>query len=118
MKTRIFLIAILLSVTPFLQSSKAPEKLSAAKKMVWVDYCGYISAGCPAGSIEVRIASDGTTAYLLAVTAGGSPIQYHLNSISVVSGSSNVFSLNLDYKCTVTGSWVNYVGGAYTMVCP
>lgn len=118
MKTRIFLIAILLSVTPFLQSAKAPQKLSVVKTMAWVNYCGYTSVGCPGGTVEVKIASDGNTAYLLAVTVGGSAIPYHLNSIAVAPGSSNVFSLDLDYKCSSTGSWNNYVGGAYTMVCP
>jgi hypothetical protein len=122
MKTRIFLIAMLLSVTPFLQSAKSYEA-KAVKKLVWTTYCGYVSVGCgstptsPGGPIEVVIASDGTTAYLQQVTVAGSSIPFSVISITPSFGA-NVFSVNFNYLCPSASVWNNYTGGAYTLECP
>lgn len=115
MKTRIFLIAMLLSVTPFLQSAKAPEHQQVSKKMVWIDYCGNVSAGCSGGPLVVKIASDGTTAYLLQVTSGGSSVPFIVHSVVPTFGP-NVFAVNFDYQCPGS-SWQEYDGGAYTLEC-
>lgn len=116
MKTRIFLIAMLLSVTPFLQSAKSPAQQQVFKKLVWTNYCGYTSASCASGTVQVKIASDGTTAYLLQVTLNGTSIPFSVNSVVPTFGP-NVFAVDFDYQCPGAG-WQNYVGGAYTDVCP
>jgi hypothetical protein len=115
MKTRIFLIAMLLSVIPFLQSAKAPDQQKAASNLVWIDYCGNVSAGCSAGPMVVKIASDGTTAYLLQVTSGGVAVPFIVRSIVPTFGP-NVFAVVFDYQCPGEG-WQRYEGGAYTLEC-
>lgn len=119
MKTRILFIAVLFAVTtafypaaPAANSSKANSSL---KKRVWKNYCGNISAAC-SGSIEVKIASDLSGAYLLELKANGVPLSFSTVSISPVAGSPGVFAVNVNYTCN--GVWTNYTGGAYTAVCP
>ncbi|WP_315821760.1 hypothetical protein [Paraflavitalea speifideaquila] len=115
MKTRIFLIAMLLSVAPFLQSAKAPDQQQVFQKLVWIDYCGNVSAGCSGGPLVVKIASNGTTAYLVQVTSGGIAVPFYVHSIVPTFGP-NVFAVNFDYQCPGE-AWQNYNGGAYTLEC-
>lgn len=123
MKTRIILIAFLFTVaTAFqkpVQSANVQEvskntKQQVSKKLAWVRYCGFLSAGCN-GNLEIKIDSDGTTAYVVALTAGGVAVPYSVVSVTPVSGSTGVFSININYLCN--GIWTNYVGGAYTSPC-
>ncbi|WP_276483511.1 hypothetical protein [Paraflavitalea pollutisoli] len=119
MKTRIFLIAVLFAVTtafyPAAPAASSVKSGTALKKKVWKNYCGNISAGCN-GNIEVKIASDLSTAYLLGLTVNGVPLSFSTVSISPVAGSPGVFAVNVNYTCN--GVLTNYTGGAYTAVCP
>lgn len=119
MKTRIFLIAALFVIaTAFYPAAPAASRAkatAAVKKKAWNNYCGNISAGC-SGNIEVKIASDLSTAYLLEMKVGGVPLSFSTVSITPVAGSPGVFSLNVNYTCS--GVWTNYTGGAYTFICP
>jgi hypothetical protein len=115
MKTRIFLIAMLFAASAFRQPVKSANRQEVLQQLAFKNYCGYLSAGCPGGPVEIKIASNGTSAYVVAVTVGGSAIPYSVTSIAPVPGSSGVFSVNLNYQCS--GTWTNYVGGAYTSTC-
>lgn len=121
MKTRILLFAMLfIAVTAFKpahQSGKDQyaQSQSSQQKLAWQDYCGYLSSACN-GVMTIKIASDLSTAYVLEVTGGGTPLSYSVVSITPVPGSAGVFSVNINYSCN--GTWTNYTGGAYTSVCP
>lgn len=120
MKTRILFIAVLFIVAtafyPAAPAGQATVKASTSvQKKVWQDYCGNISAAC-SGNIEVKIASDLTTAYLLEMKVNGVALSFTTVSISPVAGSPGVFALNVNYYCN--GVRTNYTGGAYTVVCP
>jgi hypothetical protein len=115
MKTRVLLIAVLFAVCAFQKPVQSTEKPGIVKKLVWLNYCGFLSAGCPGGSVEIKIASDLTTAYVLAVTVGGTAIPFSVVSIVPTPGSPGVFTVNINYQCG--GTWRNYQGGAYTSTC-
>lgn len=116
MKTRIILIAFLFTVvTAFQKPVQSANTQQVSKKLAWIDYCGYLSAGCSGGTVEIKIASDLTTAYVLAVTVGGVSVPFSVVSIVPVSGSAGVFTVNLNFQCGNT--WTNYQGGAYTFPC-
>lgn len=119
MKTRIFLIAVLFAVTtafyPAATATSSTKASTSLKKKVWKNYCGNLSASC-SGSLEVKIASDLSGAYLLEVKANGVALSFSTVSISPVAGSPGVFAVNVNYLCS--GVWTNYTGGAYTAVCP
>ncbi|AXY78142.1 hypothetical protein D3H65_30930 [Paraflavitalea soli] len=115
MKTRILLIAVLFAVCAFQKPVQSVDKPAMFKKLAWVDYCGYLSTGCPGGIVEIKIASDLSTAYVLAVTVGGVSVPFSVVSITPVSGSAGVFTVNINFQCG--NNWTNYQGGAYTSPC-
>ncbi|NII25593.1 hypothetical protein HB364_10900 [Pseudoflavitalea sp. X16] len=118
MKNRIFLIAMLLSVLPFLLSGSSFKE---AKKSDFIFYCGVISAGCPpgpggiGGQVYIVLLSDGVDAWIHDLTVDGMSIGYMPYSVVDLGGGQ--FSINIDYYCPSGGMW-HYNGGAFTAPCP
>jgi hypothetical protein len=113
MKISTMLGVVLFAIMSFRPAPVVPE--ATQKSNFETVYCGYISESCN-GPITVQIGFYGAGPYLIGIQDGnGNPMTVTVRSISQVSGSSNIFALDIIYYCN--GVEVNYVGNAYCVVC-
>lgn len=118
MKNRIFLIAVLLSVLPFLLSGSS---FKAAKKSDIILYCGGTNAACPpgpgggSGPVDIVIGTDGTYTWIQDLSVEGVSIGY--GPYTIVDHGGGQFTIDVDLYCMSVGKW-HYNGIAFGVPCP